>query len=326
MNLQEVVSEERVSDKKKEESGSEVTKNLGEHSKIIIDHQIKIPYSQSLRKSKLDKRFSKFLDIFRKLHISIPFAKALEQMPSYVKFMKEILSNKRKLEEYETVALTKESSTIHRKKLPPKFKDPGSFNIPLMPSDEAFDIYASANAPPSKKKSSRQHPGEGSGKPSRKSARPEDPLAPAPSTNDKLQRLSKHRRSQEAFACLPVLKPNQVLSRGFNELLSGILTMKNGWRRTEEVNVIHAKEIKACEERVKVVEDKISTLTEELKRSQEDMAKVVATKKKFKEAFETNYKEAAKLQEDLEASMKEASGLEDQVKLLETNSQYLERF
>ncbi|XP_062116773.1 uncharacterized protein LOC133830740 [Humulus lupulus] len=33
---------------------------------------------------------------------------ALEQMPSYVKFMKEILSKKRKMEEYETVAVTEE--------------------------------------------------------------------------------------------------------------------------------------------------------------------------------------------------------------------------
>ncbi|XP_062112832.1 uncharacterized protein LOC133823987 [Humulus lupulus] len=47
-------------------------------------------------------------EVFKKLHINIPFAEALEQMPSYVKFMKEILSKKRKLEDYETVALTEE--------------------------------------------------------------------------------------------------------------------------------------------------------------------------------------------------------------------------
>ncbi|PIN17864.1 DNA-directed DNA polymerase [Handroanthus impetiginosus] len=35
--------------------------------------------------------------IFKKLHINIPFAEALEQMPSYVKFMKDILSKKRRL-------------------------------------------------------------------------------------------------------------------------------------------------------------------------------------------------------------------------------------
>ncbi|XP_061366895.1 uncharacterized protein LOC133310024 [Gastrolobium bilobum] len=51
-------------------------------------------------------------------------------MPSYAKFMKDILAKKRKLEEYETVALTQESSQYYLNKLPPKLKDPGSFTIP----------------------------------------------------------------------------------------------------------------------------------------------------------------------------------------------------
>ncbi|XP_062103730.1 uncharacterized protein LOC133814836 [Humulus lupulus] len=51
----------------------------------------------------------------------------------------------------------------------------------FMPSDNAFDIYASADAPLSRKKSSRQHPRESSGEPSRERARLEDPPAPSPS-------------------------------------------------------------------------------------------------------------------------------------------------
>ncbi|PIN11091.1 hypothetical protein CDL12_16311 [Handroanthus impetiginosus] len=65
-----------------------------------------------------------------KLHINIPFAETLEQMPSYVKFMKDILSKKRRLGDYETVALTQECIAIIQNKLPPKLKDPGSFTIP----------------------------------------------------------------------------------------------------------------------------------------------------------------------------------------------------
>ena len=53
-----------------------------------------IPYPQRLKKNKLDKQFTKFMDVFKKLHINIPFANTLEQMPSYVKFMKDILSKK----------------------------------------------------------------------------------------------------------------------------------------------------------------------------------------------------------------------------------------
>ena len=51
-----------------------------------------IPYPQRLKKHKLDKQFTKFIEVFKKLLINIPFADALEQMPSYVKFMKDILS------------------------------------------------------------------------------------------------------------------------------------------------------------------------------------------------------------------------------------------
>ena len=53
--------------------------------------------------------------------------------------MKEILSNKKKLEEYETIALTKECSEVLQKKLPPKLKDLGSFTIPCTIRNSFFD-------------------------------------------------------------------------------------------------------------------------------------------------------------------------------------------
>ncbi|XP_062118421.1 uncharacterized protein LOC133832046 [Humulus lupulus] len=73
-----------------------------------------------------------------------------------------------------------------------------------------------------------------------------------------------------------------------------------------------AEEIKTCKANVKVADDKVANLTEELKRSQEELAKAVAAKEKFKEVVETNYKEATKLQEDLEASMKEATYMDSE--------------
>ncbi|XP_062118900.1 uncharacterized protein LOC133832598 [Humulus lupulus] len=51
-------------------------------------------------------------------------------MPNYVKFKNKILTNKRKLGDYETVALIENCSVIIQKKLPPKHNDPGSSNIP----------------------------------------------------------------------------------------------------------------------------------------------------------------------------------------------------
>ncbi|XP_062080623.1 uncharacterized protein LOC133785396 [Humulus lupulus] len=57
--------------------------------------------------------------------------KALEQMPNYVKFLKDILTKKRRLGEFETIVLTEGCSAILKSKIPPKLKDPGSFTIPI---------------------------------------------------------------------------------------------------------------------------------------------------------------------------------------------------
>ena len=98
-----------------------------------------IPYPQRLKKHKLDKQFTKFMEVFKKLHINIPFADALEQMPSYVKFMKDILSQKRRLADFETVNLTEECSAILQRKLPQNLKDPGSFTIPCTIRNAIFE-------------------------------------------------------------------------------------------------------------------------------------------------------------------------------------------
>ncbi|GAU30407.1 hypothetical protein TSUD_364530 [Trifolium subterraneum] len=55
---------------------------------------------------------------------------ALEQMPVYAKFMKELLTKKRKPLDDDTVNMTEECSEIIQKKLPQKKKNPGSFTIP----------------------------------------------------------------------------------------------------------------------------------------------------------------------------------------------------
>ena len=93
------------------------------------------------------------MEIFKKLHINIPFVEVLEQISGYVKFMKDILSKKRKLGDYETMALSKEFSAILQKKFPPKLKDPGSFTIPCAIGNSIFlkalcDLGASINLMP----------------------------------------------------------------------------------------------------------------------------------------------------------------------------------
>ena len=130
-------------------------KKFGGEETEVKDHQPIAPilYPQRLKKNKLDKQFTKFMEVFKKLHINIPFADALEQMPSYVKFMKDILSQKRRLSDFKTVNLTEECSAILQRKLLQKLKDPGSFTIPCTIWNAIFaralcDLGASINLMP----------------------------------------------------------------------------------------------------------------------------------------------------------------------------------
>ncbi|XP_061352399.1 uncharacterized protein LOC133297303 [Gastrolobium bilobum] len=91
----------------------------------------KILFPQRTKKQQDDKQFGKFLDILKQLHINIPLVDALEQMLRYVKFMKDVLSKKRGITEYETVKMTQESCQ-YLGKLPPKLQDLGSFSIPCI--------------------------------------------------------------------------------------------------------------------------------------------------------------------------------------------------
>lgn len=70
------------------------------------------------------------MKVFNKIHINIPFAIALAQMPNYVKLLNEVMSKKMQLEEFKLVKLTEDCSAILQKGLPQKLKDIGSFIIP----------------------------------------------------------------------------------------------------------------------------------------------------------------------------------------------------
>ncbi|XP_027333518.1 uncharacterized protein LOC113848267 [Abrus precatorius] len=112
-----------------------------------------LPYPARLKKDRDNEQFGKFLSLFRQLHINLPFVNALAQMPKYAKFLKDLLSNKKKLEELATVTLNEECSAILQNKMPEKLKDPGSFNLPCLIGrlivDRALaDLGASINLMP----------------------------------------------------------------------------------------------------------------------------------------------------------------------------------
>lgn len=92
----------------------------------------------------------KFMEMLTALQVNIPFCDALEQIPGYAKFMKELLNGKCKLKDDENVALAEEYSAMIQCKLPPKLTDPCRFTIPIfigtLKIDKALcDLGASIN-------------------------------------------------------------------------------------------------------------------------------------------------------------------------------------
>ena len=83
----------------------------------------------------------------------MPFTEVVTQMPLYAKFLKEILSKKRRIAEEGVVNLTATRSAVIKKTLPEKMKDPGSFTIPCVIREFEFqkalcDSGASINLMP----------------------------------------------------------------------------------------------------------------------------------------------------------------------------------
>nr|XP_016477995.1 PREDICTED: uncharacterized protein LOC107799401 [Nicotiana tabacum] len=77
-------------------------------------------FPQKQRREKLNKQFGRFLEMLEQVHVNVPFTEVLSQMPTYAKFIKEILSNKKKVEETLVVKLTEHCSAILQNKLPQK--------------------------------------------------------------------------------------------------------------------------------------------------------------------------------------------------------------
>ena len=78
----------------------------------------------------MEEKFSRFLDMFKKIEINIPFTEALAHMLNYAKFLKDIMSKKRRFTEEGVVNFTTTCSVVIQRILPMKMQDPSSFTIP----------------------------------------------------------------------------------------------------------------------------------------------------------------------------------------------------
>ncbi|KAD5803433.1 hypothetical protein E3N88_14793 [Mikania micrantha] len=96
----------------------------------------RVPYPARLTNQKHAKEYGHFLDMFKQLKINLPFIEALQHIPKYVKFLKELLKGKDRLGEVSNVPLSAGCSAVILNKLPEKLADPGMFTIPCLFGDD----------------------------------------------------------------------------------------------------------------------------------------------------------------------------------------------
>ncbi|XP_056695142.1 uncharacterized protein [Spinacia oleracea] len=107
--------------------------------RVVPPYKPKLPFPSHFAGANLDDQFAKFQEVLKNLFVNVPFAEALRQMPTYAKFLKEILTKKRVVDVVETISLPEICSAINQNKLPTKLKDPGSFSIPCAIGELVID-------------------------------------------------------------------------------------------------------------------------------------------------------------------------------------------
>jgi hypothetical protein len=113
----------------------------------------KAPFPKSLTAPKKGSKFDDILEVFKHVQINIPFLYAIQQVPSYAKFLKDLVTIKRRTNVLKKAFLTEQVSSILQCKIPIKYKDPGCLTIPCMIGDTKveralLDLGASVNLLP----------------------------------------------------------------------------------------------------------------------------------------------------------------------------------
>ncbi|XP_021991360.1 uncharacterized protein LOC110888128 [Helianthus annuus] len=119
----------------------------------VIDYS-RLPYPARALQQKHAQEYGKFLEMFTQLKINLPFIEALQSMPKYAKFLKDLLKRKERIGELSNIPLTGGCSAVVLNKLLEKLTDPGTFTIPcffggaVTPAHALADLGANINLMP----------------------------------------------------------------------------------------------------------------------------------------------------------------------------------
>jgi hypothetical protein len=144
---------------KDEENHEKPEKDLGPNSVVPIAKESpqkfvpKAPFPERLTAHKKGSKFDDILEVFKQVQINIPFLDAIQQVPSYAKFLKDLVTIKRRTNVPKKAFLTEQVSFILQCKIPVKYKDPGCPTIACMIGDNKveralLDLGASVNLLP----------------------------------------------------------------------------------------------------------------------------------------------------------------------------------
>ena len=111
-----------------------------------------LPFLQRYKEPSVDEQFARFVEVIQKIHINVPLLDAM-QVPTYARYVKDILDNKRPLPTTKLVKLTEECSNVILHKLLEKKKDPGCPTITCSIGTQKFnqalsDLGASVSVMP----------------------------------------------------------------------------------------------------------------------------------------------------------------------------------
>jgi hypothetical protein len=92
----------------------------------------KAPYLERLQAPRNGGKLENILKVFKQVQINIPFLDPIQQIPSYAKFLKDLVTVKRKTNVPKKAFMTEQVSAILQCKLSLKYKDPGCPTITCM--------------------------------------------------------------------------------------------------------------------------------------------------------------------------------------------------
>ncbi|XP_074309661.1 uncharacterized protein LOC141644110 [Silene latifolia] len=96
-NVEEVIMEELDVDAE-EKAADEAAASISDKGKSKVADPpivIKVPFPGRLKNTKVEQKFGKFLEVVKNLQVTVPFTELITQVPSYAKFMKDILTRKK---------------------------------------------------------------------------------------------------------------------------------------------------------------------------------------------------------------------------------------